>query len=623
MCGIAGFTGPENPDILARMEVALAHRGPDGRGDSHCGRDHVTLIHRRLAILDLTGGDQPMRNEDGEVSIVFNGEIYNHAELRRELVAAGHVFRSDHSDTEVLIHGYEEWGADMLERLNGMFAFCVHDRARHRLFFARDRFGKKPLYYAATPNGIAFASELRSILAHPGVDDTIDTTAVKKYFAYGFIPAPLSLYRSVRKLPGGCHMTFDIETRRLDVRTYYRFTAAPDDSLLRVPEGELAEELLTHLTAATGRRLVADRPVGIFLSGGLDSSAVLACAARLKPAGDINTFSLGFNEASYDESAAARSVAEHFGTRHFSEVLDLAKAERLIDDIVAKLDEPMGDSSLLPTYFLSEFARRHVVVALGGDGGDELLAGYAPFRALRPAALYSSWVPGPLHRVVRAAVEALPVGERYMSLDFKVKRALRGLSHPRSAWNPAWLGPLEPAEIGEILNDPTDRATVYDDAMTAWEESDAPDLEGKTTEFYVRFYMQDDILTKVDRASMSVGLEVRAPFLDNEVVAFARRLPTALKCQHGRGKHLLRRALAGKVPEGILGLPKKGLGIPLTAWLKAWPQPEASPLLPHDAARVRAFHQAHLSGKRDERLFLWCWLVLQHHLRDRVGRKAG
>jgi len=604
------------------MDAALAHRGPDGSGHVYCRRDHVTLIHRRLAILDLVGGDQPMSNEDGEVSIVFNGEIYNHAELRQELVAAGHIFRSSHSDTEVLIHGYEEWGRDMLTRLNGMFAFCIHDRTRHRLFFARDRFGKKPLYYALTPEGITFASELRAILTHPGVGGDVDTLAVKKYFAYGFIPAPQSLYRGVRKLPGGCHMTFDLKTGDLRTESYYRFTVAPDDALLRVPENDLAEELLEHLTTATGRRLVADRPVGIFLSGGLDSSAILACAARLKPAQTIHTFSLGFNEASYDESDAARSVAEHFGTHHFREVLDFTEAERLVDGIVARLDEPMGDSSFLPTYFLSEFARKHVVVALSGDGGDELLAGYAPFRALGPAAFYTTWVPDRVRRAIRAGAEALPAGERYMSLDFKVKRVLRGLAYPQAAWNPAWLGPLEPAEISEILEDPTDVADVYDEAMAAWEESDAPNLEGKTTEFYARFYMQEGILTKVDRASMLVGLEVRAPFLDNDVVAFARRLPTALKCRHGQGKYLLRRALAGKVPAEILGRPKKGLGIPLTAWLKQWPQPEASPLLPHNIARVAAFHQAHLSGKRDERLYLWCWLVLQRHLFDQTQRKA-
>jgi asparagine synthase (glutamine-hydrolysing) len=614
VCGIAGFSGADNPAVLQAMADALAHRGPDGSGFLHSDANRVSLAHRRLAILDIAGGDQPMWNEDGSVGIVFNGEIYNHADLRPLLERAGHRFRSSHSDTEVLVHGYEEWGESMLERLNGMFSFCIYDRARRQLFFARDRFGKKPLYYAQISGGIAFASELKALLKHPLVPAEIDTLALRRYFAYGFIPAPASLYRGVSKLPGGCWMRFDVASSELRKGQYYRFSVAPDDALARAPDGEVEEELLARLSAATARRLVADRPVGIFLSGGLDSSAILACASAHAPVHRLRTFSIGFHEKSFDESADARLVAEHFGTDHLEEILDISAARDIAGEVVGRLDEPMGDSSILPTHLLARFARRHVVVALSGDGGDELLAGYAPFRALGPANAYCRLVPRALRGLIRRAADALPSAERYMSLDFKIKRTLRGLAYPASAWNPAWLGPLEPKEIADLLEEPAPWDLVYGDAIEAWEKSDAPDLVGKTTEFYARFYLQDSVLAKVDRAAMMVGLEARAPFLDNEVVEFARRLPAALKSGAGQGKQILRRALRGKLPARILELPKKGFGIPLTAWLKNWPLPAPAAGLRHNAARLRSLHEAHTSGKKDERLFLWCWLVLQQHL---------
>jgi len=623
VCGIAGFTGDEDPVSLRRMADALAHRGPDGSGYHYCPANHVSIAHRRLAILDIAGGDQPMWNEDGSVGIVFNGEIYNHPELRRLLERARHSFKSDHSDTEVLVHGYEEWGAGMLERLNGMFAFCIYDRPKRQLFFARDRFGKKPLYYAAIRDGIAFASELKALLKHPAVPAVIDTLAVKKYFAYGFIPAPASLYRGVRKLPGGHYMRFDIATSALHVDRYYQFSVEPDDSLLRAAESEIGEELLARLSVATRKRLVADRPVGIFLSGGLDSSAILACASRETPVEKIRTFSIGFHEKTYDESGYARLVAEHFGTEHHEEILDISSAKDIAARVVGQLDEPMGDSSILPTCLLTAFARKHVVVALSGDGGDELLAGYAPFRALEPARLYCRWVPGAARHWIRRAADALPSSENYLSLDFKLKRTLRGLAFPDSVWNPIWLSPLEPGEIAGLLQEPAPSDLVYADAIQAWESSTAPDLLGKTTEFYARFYLQDSILTKVDRASMMVGLEARAPFLDNDVVEFARRLPAALKFRHGRGKHILRQALRGKLPSRILDLPKKGFGIPLTSWLKTWPLPDASPLLPHSVPQFQSLRDAHKSGRKDERLFLWCWLVLQTHLNSLACHRSG
>jgi asparagine synthase (glutamine-hydrolysing) len=309
-------------------------------------------------------------------------------------------------------------------------------------------------------------------------------------------------------------------------------------------------------------------------------------------------------------------MAAHAGTEHHEEILDIEAARGIADSVMGLLDEPMGDSSIVPTYLLARFARRRVTVALGGDGGDELFAGYAPFRALGPARTYTRLVPRALRHAIRGAVDLLPTGEGYLSLDFKLKRTLRGLEYPESAWNPAWLGPLEPSELGELLREPAAWDAVYADAIEAWESSRAPDLVGRTTEFYARFYLQDSVLAKVDRATMMVGLEARAPFLDNEVVDLARRLPTSLKCRGGKGKHILREAMRGRVPDRLLDRPKKGFAMPLTAWLRSWPMPEASPAVAFDGAAFARRVAAHREGRRDDRLFLWCWLVLQRHLHD-------
>lgn len=613
MCGIAGFVGPRNDRLLEAMADAIRHRGPDGDGYHFCEDGQVSLAHRRLSITDIAGGHQPMWNEDGAVGIVFNGEIYNHLDLRSELQRRGHVFRSHHSDTEVLIHGYEEWGADLLLRLNGMFAFCIYDQRRRQLFFARDRFGKKPLYYSLFDGQLAFASELKALLAHPGIRREIDPVSLQKYFGYGFIPAPYSLYRNVSKLSGGHYLVYDLATASARVSRYWQYSVHPDHSYARVREDDLAQELRARLTAAVKRRMVADVPIGVFLSGGIDSSSVLACASQGEAADRIKTFSIGFREKQFDESEMARMIAQHFGSDHSEEIFGIDSARTVSDHVLDMLDEPMGDSSILPTFLLSRFARQSVTVALGGDGGDELFAGYAPFQALHASQLYCRMLPKPLRSFILAQVNRLPASEGYLSLDFKLKRTLQGLKYPVAAWNPAWLAPLQPEEISELMRVPVECDELYAEAIQAWQFSNAEDLVARTSEFYARFYLQDGILTKVDRASMMVGLEVRAPFLDNEVVEFAQKLPTSFKLRHGTSKFLLKKAMTGILPQDLIHRKKKGFGIPLTAWLKNWPVPEDG-VAGCDAGFVRRMQQEHRQGKRDNRLFLWNWLVLQRNL---------
>jgi asparagine synthase (glutamine-hydrolysing) len=615
MCGIAGFYGSGTRHDLHAMAASLAHRGPDGEGFHVEESLGLHLAHRRLAILDIEGGAQPMWNEDGSVCVVFNGEIYNHLDLRRELVACGHRFRSDHSDTEVLVHGYEEWGDGLPLRLNGMFAFAIFDRGRRRLFLARDRFGEKPLFYVDTPQLFAFASEVTALLRHTGVDRTLDIRAIKKYLAYGLIPAPLSLYRAVRKLPAGWSLAYDLTAQRATLREYWRFQIEPFTSIPPDAEEQWAEELRHLLAVAVKRRLVSDVPLGIFLSGGIDSSTVLAFARKELPGDRTKTFSIGFREPSYDESAYARRVANQLATDHHEQVLSIEAANALIPDVLRRLDEPLVDSSILPTFLLCRFARQHVTVALGGDGGDELFAGYDPFQALQPASWYQRVIPPSVHRLLRALASRLPIGSGNMSLDFKLRRALRGVSFGPRLWNPVWLGALEPAEVTELFKEPVDVDDLYAEAISVWESSLADNLVDRTLEFFTRIYLPDDILTKVDRASMMVSMEVRAPLLDNDLVGFVRRLPHWTKYRNGKRKVILKKALSGLIPDEIINRQKKGFGIPLVRWLRDWQTPAGNALLGGlDDAWVQARWREHKAGHADHRHFLWAWIALTHHL---------
>ena len=604
MCGIAGFLGAGDSADLQRMTRRLTHRGPDAEGYFEKAGEGVFLGHRRLSIIDLAGGAQPMVSADGCLAIVFNGEIYNHAELRSELIAKGHVFATDHSDTEVLLHGWREWGAAMLSRLNGMWAFAIYDSRTRRLFLARDRFGKKPLYYFHRKGTFAFASELTALLQHPLAPRNESEIARVKFLAHALIPAPHSAIEGIHKLPAAHHLTLGSGDSAPRIARYWRYTLEPEES--QKSESALAGELLELLTRATRRRLVADVPLGIFLSGGLDSSTIAALAARDTQGSKPQTFTIGFNEPSFDESPFAALVAEFLGTDHHTDTLGLDAALEVMPRIFDLLDEPQGDGSLLPTWLLCRFARRHVTVALSGDGGDELFAGYDPFRALRLAGLYSKLVPRPLHSALRLLAARLPVSHANISLDFKIKRTLRGLDHPSRLWNPVWLGALEPSELARVTESRFSIEEIYSEAIEAWESCSGTNPVDRTLQFYTEIYLQDGILAKADRASMMNSLEVRSPFLDIEVADFARRLPHHYKLRGKTTKYLLKRAVEGLLPHDIIYRSKKGFGTPTGSWLRSGRiAPQAhSPLL-------REKLSAHLAGKSDERLFLWCEYVWQ------------
>jgi asparagine synthase (glutamine-hydrolysing) len=616
MCGIAGFVGQGDAEDLRRMLQAQVHRGPDAEGQWSDPEHGLYLGTRRLAIVDLSGGDQPMWSADGTLGVVFNGEIYNHVELRAELEAKGHRFRSHHADTEVLLYAYREWGAAFVERLNGMWGFALLDRARRRLLLSRDRFGEKPLFWAQQRGLFAFASELRALLRHRQLRVSRSAASLQKYFAYGFVPSPRTIFDGARKLPPGCNLLLDLSDPRPRVERWWELALEPEPAP-GYREDEAAAQLRELLLRAVERRLRCDVPAGVFLSGGIDSSTTAAFAKQALGGAPLATFSIGFPDPAFDESPEARRVARHLDTQHHEGRLELDDARALLPEVAARLDEPFADASLLPTSLLCREARRHVKVALGGDGADELFAGYDPFRALRFAEIYARLVPRALHPAIRLMAARWPTSHGYMSTGFRVQRTLRGLSQPPALWNPVWLGPCEPSEIEALCGAPAPREEVYSEAIEAWESTQGSSAE-RTLAFYSRLYLSENILVKLDRASMSYGLEARLPFLDIEVVDFVRRLPMEAKLRNGETKVLLRRAMQGILPEETLRRKKQGFTMPVGRWLaEGGLDVEACAASPGTDAGFRARRmQEHRAGRADHRLYLFAQLLL-----DRVDAR--
>jgi asparagine synthase (glutamine-hydrolysing) len=452
MCGIAGIAdlnGPVCPEILGRMTNSLRARGPDDES-YYCpapqvGGTAIGFGFRRLSIIDLNGGRQPMCNEDGLLWIVCNGEIYNHAELRLELKARGHVFRTQ-SDVEVLLHLYEEEGPAGLKKANGMFALAIWDCRNETLFLARDRLGKKPLYYRDSTTQLIFGSEVKALLMHPDCPRELDLKSLSKYLAYEYVPSPHCIFKGIHKLPAGHFLTWHRGRTRLQRYWDLQFSHAPE---IR-SEDEIADALQERLKESVRRRLVSDVPLGVFLSGGIDSSSVVAMMAELMPPSQIKTFAIGFEESSFDESEHSRRVARFFGTDHREQILQSRTLLEMLPEVAGFLDEPLADASIIPTYLLSKFTRQYVTVALGGDGGDELFAGYPTFQAHRLSEFYR--MPRVLHqRLIQPLAEWLPVSTDNMSFDFKVKRFLRGIGHRPEIRDQVWMGSFSPFEQRALL----------------------------------------------------------------------------------------------------------------------------------------------------------------------------
>jgi asparagine synthase (glutamine-hydrolysing) len=607
MCGICGIATAEpgaQPDAeaLARMNGRLVHRGPDSEGSFQA--DGVALAMRRLSIIDLERGDQPIANEDGSVVVVHNGEIYNYRELRAELERRGHGFRTN-SDTEVIVHLYEEHGDDFLERLRGMFAIALWDARRRRLLLARDRFGIKPLYYRVADRQLSFASELKAMLELPGFSRAIEPRAVAAYLAFNSIPAPLTIFAEARKLRPGTLLSW--RDGELTERRYARPTPVPAERARRGPADELADELRETLRDSVRAHLVADVPVGVLLSGGVDSAGLAALAAGEEGAG-VKTFSVGFEEASFDELDRARLVASRYGTDHHEIVLR-PDAVELLPKLVAAFDEPFGDSSALPTYLVSELAAEHVKVALSGEGGDELFGGYYTYVAdlLAPRV-------GRLAALAAPLVEALPSSDAKVSFDYKAKRFVRAAKLPPLERHHAWKEIFSPAQRAALRGERDGGWDPVDLYRERYEETTGAEPLARLQDVDLGIYLVDDLLVKTDRSSMAHSLELRVPFLDNEVADFALGLATPLKVRGLAKKRLLRRALAPLLPREILRGPKQGFSIPIAAWLRGPLAGHARELLSpanlerqgcFDPATVGSLLDRHCAGREDLSRQLW------------------
>ena len=626
MCGIAGYAAfdPRRPldgGSVHAMLACIAHRGPDDEGVFES--PGIVLGHRRLSVIDVEGGHQPLFGEDPRTAIVCNGEVYNYRELGRELSAHGHTFRT-RSDSEVAAHAYDAWGLDFLDRLDGMFAIALWDGARRRLVLARDRAGEKPLFWAVCDGLLLFASELSALIAHQALTPEIDPVSLSAYLANEYVPAPRSMLAGVHKLEPGTALV--LEDGVLDVRRYWRLDPRP--ALSPLPYNEAVRELRRRLETAVTSRLVSDVPLGIFLSGGIDSSTVAALAAR---AGALETFSIGFEEDSFDESSWARQVANEIGSHHHERVVRGDEAPDLVPRLGAMLDEPIGDASILPTALLSAFARERVTVALGGDGGDELFAGYYMHQGQRVARLARA-LPAFLRNGIDAVAGRMPVSHSNFSLSFKVKTFLKGAGEKPPYNHALWMFSFSPAEQQsllepDVLNAANHARDVFAAAEAAWAGSEGAPLLARVTHLDALTYLPNDILTKVDRASMAVALEVRAPFLARDVMEFAFSVPDAYRMRGLSGKRMLRDAVRGLIPDAVIDRPKKGFGMPVAAWLNGPLAEMANDLFATDRLRaggvfrpttVQRLLAEHRAGTADHRKPLWTLLVFElwrsHHL---------
>ena len=628
MCGICGIVcldGEEtvSEGLLREMTAAQRHRGPDDEG--YLSEPGVGLGFCRLAIIDLTSaGHQPMTNEDGTVWLIFNGEIYNFQELLPALEQAGHHFRS-RSDSEVIIHAYEEWGVECIRRFNGMFAFALWDRRKRRVLIARDRLGVKPCYYWSDGTYFAFSSELKALLAFPKVPRTLNLAALQTYLTYEYIPAPESIFQGVQKLLPGHFL--DI---RLDGSTQGRKTADwhPqqywDVSFSRTGdierEEDYVQELGVLLKQAVARRLVSDVPLGVFLSGGTDSSSVVAMMAETSPT-RLKTFSIGFEEKTFNELGYARIVARHFDTEHHEELLR-PDIHALLQHVADALDEPFADASALPTYLVSQTARKHVTVVLAGDGGDELLAGYEWYRAQKLAAATFDRLPSGTRRQLSELAARIPPTAKKKGALNMARRFLDVASLPAEMQHTRWQTFWREAELADLLSiAPQERIPALDwRILELFRASGSQHALDQQQYVDIKRYLPDDILFKVDRMSMANSLEARGPFLDYTLVEFAARLPPHLRLHNLTNKYLLRQMIASKLPYETLHRPKLGFNIPYKLWLRkelrgllldALSPKRLSQQGLFQPAYVQKLVSEHLEGIRDHAHKLWQLLMFQ------------
>jgi len=627
MCGIVGIYNwrngkPVGEGLVRNMAGMLAHRGPDDEG--YFVEGNIGLGLKRLSIIDLVTGHQPVHNEDKSICVVNNGEIYNFQELRAQLEQKGHRFYT-RSDTEIIVHLYEEFGDDFVNQMNGMFACAVWDAKRKRLILARDRIGIKPLYYTELPGGIVFASELKALLPHPDVKKDIDLAALDAYLALEYVPAPLSIFKGIRKLSGGHMLIADgngVGLRRWWKPNYHtRKECVPS-------EKEAEEEIERLLRDSIRLRLIADVPLGVFLSGGIDSTTITALAQQVSGR-QMKTFNIGFTDKSFDESRYARHAARVLGTEHYEDILTPQKVLELVPRISDIIDEPFADPSIFPTYLVSKFAHKHIKVVLSGEGGDELFAGYPTYQAHQVAQYYDV-LPAVARRIVREMASRLPVSHRNFSLDFNIKRFVNGAGYTPELRHLYWLGAFHPWEkdklyAGTLKSAPGGEAGVYD-AIAAQMETLGL-AKGKRRSFLdaisyldMGYYLQDDLLVKGDRATMANSLEARVPFLDWRLVEYACSLPPSYKIRGLTTKYIYKKMAEKIIPPALARRRKKGFGIPVAKWISAELKGFVLDMLSEKRLRhqglfhydyVKRLLEEHFERRKDNRKLLWPLLMFQ------------
>jgi asparagine synthase (glutamine-hydrolysing) len=630
MCGIVGQARNDGRQVsrplLEQMCAGLEHRGPDKRGIFVA--DGTGLGIQRLRVIDLSTGDQPIANEDGSVVVVLNGEIYNYRELRDRLERSGHRF-STKGDTETIVHLYEEYGIDCVKHLHGMFAFALWDRRRRRLLVARDRLGKKPLFYAHRDGAISFASEMGALMRDQEIPADVDHAALDAYLTYGYVPAPRSALRAVRKLPPAHTLVW--QDGNVTIERYWRLDYA--HKLEPMPLPELCERIRDGLRAATRKRMVADVPLGAFLSGGIDSSAVVAAMAEASSR-PVKTFSIGFEQEAFDELPHARRVAQQFGTDH-EEFVVRPNAVEILPKLVRHYGEPFADSSAIPCFYLAELTRRHVTVALNGDGGDEAFAGYTRYVSNRMAGSLDR-LPASVRRLVAAAGRRLPERGEVSSPLNRARRmagalaldpieryasyvSLHGADRRAALYTPEYADLVGPVDALDVLRDP-------------WEAASGEDVLDRLLEVDTLTYLPDDLIAKIDIATMAHALEARSPFLDHEMMELAASIPASLKARGTEKKWVLREAMRGWLPDDLLDRPKQGFSVPLSDWFRGELRTHVSEVLldPSTLARgwfreeaVRGMLDRHAAGADAEAGRIWSLLMLELWHRELVEGRAS
>ncbi|MBI2996313.1 MAG: asparagine synthase (glutamine-hydrolyzing) [Candidatus Melainabacteria bacterium] len=621
MCGIIGIYNyvtnhPVNKGVFENAITVLYHRGPDEYGYFYDDSNGLSLGSRRLSIIDLSTGRQPLFNEDSSIALVGNGEIYNFPELYEQLISSGHKFKT-RSDNEAIIHLYERYGTKCVDHLNGMFAFAIWDKNKKLLFLARDRMGVKPLYYALQNNSIYFSSELKGLLAIPEINRELNIDALNKYLSFENIPSPHCIIKNIFKLESGYILT--VHNGHIKTEQYWDIPL--DLPKLKISEEEAVEELEKLFTGAVKRRLLSDVPLGVFLSGGIDSSLVAKFMADVSTE-KIRTFSIGFHEKSFDESKIAMRFAKELNSEHNQFLFDSKECLKLIPNIANLADEPMSDASILPTYFLSNFASKQLKVCLGGDGGDELFGGYQIFPVHKVIGLYNI-LPRELRKLILYIANKMPPRETYLSFPFVLKQFLRGIGLPNEIRMFVWMGAYLESEKKQLLQQDINlkiSSNTFEDISKYLSKKFISTDVDRMLYLISKIYLTDDILVKVDRASMATSLEVRAPFLDYTIQEFVAKLPYEYKLSRLTSKYILKKMAKRHIPGYIINKKKQGFAIPVTKWLKH----ELKDILLHYTSKnyienqglfnhnfIETLVQNHLNEKWDNKKLLWNLLVFQ------------